>query len=262
MYVLTDQTVGKPPGTGAVQKYWNRRLPLVASGHCVSFLPVSVPRGRCVGVLGLRIVVQDVAASLRLAVAAAAVRLEFDVAASLMSAVAAATVLHKTVDRIFDFCVLFPGAVLVACLAVALGLGLVAFGVGVCRPWFCPWLCSFSVGSHYQKKFTDPKTVRDPKITLRQASPSKFWDFGSLHQKPRVGGTHGCVRREGSDGWRSPVPRGDNTGRSRPSTSSANHRLPLPPTGPVHRDGSFFLRIVRGASVFWDFGSLLRGPWC
>ena len=34
---------------------------------------------------------------------------------------------------------------------------------------------------------------------------SIFWDFGSLHQKPRVRGTHGCV----SDGWRSPVPRGD-----------------------------------------------------
>ena len=65
-------TAGKPPGTGAVQKYWNRGLSLIASGHCVSFLPVSVPRGR-VGVLGLRIVVQDVAKSLGLAVAAAAV---------------------------------------------------------------------------------------------------------------------------------------------------------------------------------------------
>ena len=35
---------------------------------------------------------------------------------------------------------------------------------------------------------------------------------GSLHQKPRVGGTLGGVLRDGSDGWRSPVPRGDNTG--------------------------------------------------
>ena len=35
---------------------------------------------------------------------------------------------------------------------------------------------------------------------------------------------------------------------SRPSTSSANHRFPVPSTGSVHRDGSFFL--------FWDFGSL------
>ena len=31
MYVLTGPTAGKPPGTGAVQKYWNRGLPLIAS---------------------------------------------------------------------------------------------------------------------------------------------------------------------------------------------------------------------------------------
>ena len=95
VYGLTCPTACKPPGTGAVQKYWNRGLPLFASGHCVSFLPVSVPRGRCVGVLGLRFVVQDVAASLGLAVAAAAVRLEFDVAASLWPAVAAAAISTK-----------------------------------------------------------------------------------------------------------------------------------------------------------------------
>ena len=64
VYVLMGLTAGKPPGTGAVQKYWNRGLPLIASRHCVSFLPVSVPR---------RIVVRDVAASLGLAVAAAAI---------------------------------------------------------------------------------------------------------------------------------------------------------------------------------------------
>ena len=39
----------------------------------VSFLSGSMPRGGFVGVLGLRIVVQDVAASIGLAVAAAAV---------------------------------------------------------------------------------------------------------------------------------------------------------------------------------------------
>ena len=50
-----------------------------------------------------------------------------------------------------------------------------------------------------------------------------FWVFGSLHQKPRVGGTLGCVLRDGSDGWRSLVPRGDNTG--------ANHPVSVPPTG-------------------------------
>ena len=60
---------------------------------------------------------------------------------------------------------------------------------------------------------TDPRTgsCRYP------SGRSMFLDFGSLHQKPRVGGTHGRVCRDGSDGWRSPVPRGDNTGgRDRP----------------------------------------------
>ena len=33
VYVLTGPTAGKPPGTGAVQKYWNRGLPLISSGH-------------------------------------------------------------------------------------------------------------------------------------------------------------------------------------------------------------------------------------
>ena len=44
----------------------------------------------------------------------------------------------------------------------------------------------------------------------------------SLHQEPRVGGTLG-VLRDGSDGWRSPVPRGDNTGEWVFSTSPVNH---------------------------------------
>ena len=49
-------------------------------------------------------------------------------------------------------------------------------------------------------------------VTAGTQHVSMFWDFGSLHQKHRVGGTHDRVRRDGSDGWRSPVPRGDNTG--------------------------------------------------
>ena len=56
----------------------------------------------------------------------------------------------------------------------------------------------------------------------RYALYSIFWDFGSLHQKHRVGGTHGRVRRDGSDGWQSPGPRGDNTG--------GRARVPPPPT--------------------------------
>ena len=49
-----------------------------------------------------------------------------------------------------------------------------------------------------------------------------FWDFGSLHQGPRVGGTQGCVHCDESDGWQSPVPQGDNTG--------GRECLPLLPT--------------------------------
>ena len=49
---------------------------------------------------------------------------------------------------------------------------------------------------------TDPRTG-----SFRYASGrSMFWDFSSLHQKHQVGGTRGRVRRDGSDGWRSPVP--------------------------------------------------------
>ena len=65
-----------------------------------------------------------------------------------------------------------------------------------------------------------------------------FCDFGSLHQKHRVGGPPGGVRRDGSDGWRSPVPRSDNTGGRGSCSSSANHRLLGPPSGPELLDAS------------------------
>ena len=64
-----------------------------------------------------------------------------------------------------------------------------------------------------------------------------FLDFGSLHQKHRVGGTRGGALRVVSDGWRSPVPRERQYWGARLSTPSANHRFPVPPTGFVHRDG-------------------------
>ena len=38
-YLLTNPTAGKPLGTGAVQKYWNRGRPLVASGLCLLLPP-------------------------------------------------------------------------------------------------------------------------------------------------------------------------------------------------------------------------------
>ena len=57
MYVLTDLTAGKPPGTGALQKNWNRALLLIDSGPW-SLLPGSL-RDSCINVLGLRIVVSE-----------------------------------------------------------------------------------------------------------------------------------------------------------------------------------------------------------
>ena len=38
-YVSTGPTAGKPPGTGAVHKYWNGGLPPIASGHCLLLPP-------------------------------------------------------------------------------------------------------------------------------------------------------------------------------------------------------------------------------
>ena len=82
-----------------------------------------------------------------------------------------------------------------------------------------------------------------------------FLDFGSLHQKHRVGGPPGCVRRDGSDGWRPPAPpRGQYWG-ARSRTPSANHRFPGPP-GPERRDGSTrdvaasLLACCRGSRIF------------
>ena len=46
--------------------------------------------------------------------------------------------------------------------------------------------------------------------------------LGSLHQKPRVGGPPSCLRRDGSDGWRSPVPKGRQHWGAISCTSSAN----------------------------------------
>ena len=67
-------------------------------------------------------------------------------------------------------------------------------------------LCSW----HFFVSFCESAFPRTVFVSAGVAS--MFWDFGSLHQKPRVGGTRGRVRRDGSDGWRSPFPRGDNTG--------------------------------------------------
>ena len=82
-----------------------------------------------------------------------------------------------------------------------------------------------------------------------------FWDLGSLHQKPRVGGSPGCSRRDGSDLWQSPVPQGDNSG--------VRVCAPPPPTiacwarrSELRNESFTVLCIVTGSSLFWDFGSL------
>ena len=78
----------------------------------------------------------------------------------------------------------------------------------------------------------------------------------SLHQKQRVGGTTGCVRRDGSDGWRSPVPRGRQILGvetvyllRQPSLSSPADRFSTSCWIflPVHRDGCFSVLGLRFA---------------
>ena len=91
---------------------------------------------------------------------------------------------------------------------------------------------------------------------LRQATATLR--LKSFHHKPRVGGTRGRVRRGGSDGWRSRVSRGDNTGGARSCTSAANHRSPVPLTGSVHRDGSCCGQCTRWRILHFLTGATLR----
>ena len=93
-YVLTDRLQAAGNRGGAENTGTEDFLLLPAVTH-VSFLSDSMHRGGFVGVLGLRFVVLDVSVSLSPAVAAAAVRLEFDVPASLLPAVAAAAISTK-----------------------------------------------------------------------------------------------------------------------------------------------------------------------
>ena len=72
----------------------------------------------------------------------------------------------------------------------------------------------------------------------------------SLHQKPRVGGPPGCVRRDGSDGWLSPVPRGDNTG--------GRVRVPPPPIIPCRP--VTYIAMLCGRCTSWPVLNVLTGP--
>ena len=83
----------------------------------------------------------------------------------------------------------------------------------------------------------------DPERVLRSATP--LWD-SFLHQKPRVGGTLGGSLRDGSDGWRSPVPRGEQYWVASLSTSSVNHPLSVPPTGCERSDESWIVQEMAG----------------
>ena len=124
-------------------------------------------------------------------------------------------------DRVFG--VLFGSP---AC-GCRFGSGPGRFWVGVCRPWFCPLLCSVSVGSNSKKKRAPtpkPAVICDHFMSRSEASFVPIAgstilfvrDFSSLVH-------HGSIARrrddlvvyfaiDGSDGWRSPVPRGVNTG--------------------------------------------------
>ena len=146
--------------------------------------------------------------------------------------------------------------------------------VCVCRPWFYPWFCSVSVGSHSgRKKGTDPKKPAVIRRSRQGRYPqySMFWDFGSLHHKHRVCGPPGCKRRDGSDGWRSPVPGLTILGRGcvhPPPTIASSARRQFPKfvtdvlwtvyeiAGPVLPDGrSMLLLFFFALLVFFNFAS-------
>ena len=100
-------------------------------------------------------------------------------------------------------------------VAVALGLGLVAFGSVSVTPWFCPWSRFVSVGFN-----PGGRRAPTPRPAVIQRSlfgwhPFPFLCSGTLGLSIRSIASRralGCGLRDGSDGWRSPVPRGDNTG--------------------------------------------------
>ena len=144
---------------------------------------------------------------------------------------------------------------------------------------WCSWRWCFSLAFDFFLRFPLRKRRSEDRFFLPQVSPSMFWDFGSLHKKPRVGGPPDCVGRDGSDGWHSPVPGATTLGGE-----IVYHRLPGSPTDSEHRcesrtvyemtdpvlpDGcdvaASFLTRCRGSRIFrpcrcGDFGFVSRGP--
>ena len=135
-------------------------------------------------------------------------------------------------------------------VAVALVWAWLLLGFVACRLWSALCVLFLSCGVHaWRRKGTDPKTGNDL-CSLYVRYPLLFDVLGLLFpasEASRVGGTLGCVLRDGSDGWRSPVSRGDNTGGEvlyffrQPSVS-------VPPTGSEPRDG-FSFWVCSGTSI-------------
>ena len=89
-------------------------------------------------------------------------------------------------------------------------------------------------------------------VFFRKYPPDGLGLWLPATEASRVGGTHGRVRRDGSDGWRSLVPRGDNTGERvqvphLPTIVCLSRRL-VP---------NFVMDSL--SRLFWDFGSLYQG---
>ena len=88
---------------------------------------------------------------------------------------------------------------------------------------------------------------KPPATIFLSLSPSVFWDFGSLHQKPRVGGQFFVNFVMGLMVGDRRFPGATILG-ARFSTSSANHPVSVPPTGPEHSDASWC-----GQCTSWQF---------
>ena len=89
-------------------------------------------------------------------------------------------------------------------------------------------------------------------------SCSMFWDFGSLHQKHRASSGHLVVYlMTGLMVGDRRFPGASILG-ARFSTSSANHPVSVPPTGPEHADASWCGQCTRWQVQYSQTGATLR----